>query len=165
MPEITEAQMLEFGKYQSLGTFDAVARKIAALETDNRDQREEIRGLKEKLPGEDQVVVSKEDADLLPKYKDLGEPKDLKAKLEAGTTATTDLAKRVRRDAALAYVGAAGLAEETVDTLIALPDMTSAVFEVESKKVQNDKGQEVEESRAARGGRGTGARLLTPPRT
>lgn len=144
MPEISDAELRLFARYQNIGTPEEITKKFRDLETDNKNQRDEIRDLKEKMPGEDQVIVSKKDADLLPKYTALGEPKDLKAKLEAGEEAEKNFAIRARRDAALDYVRAAGLAEETVDTLISLPDLADVAFEVKTGKVKDAKGQEVD---------------------
>jgi len=144
MPEISDAELRMFARYQNIGTPEEISKKISDLEKDNATQREEIRGFKDAQPGADQVIVSKEDADLLPKYKDLGTPKDLKAKIDAGETAQKDLALRTRKDAALSFAKAAGLAEETVDTLISLPDLSSASFEVKAGKVKNASGKEVE---------------------
>jgi len=144
MPEITDAEMREFHTYQAIGTPTWVKEKLSSFESDNHTQREEIRGMKEKLPKDGEVVVPKSDADKLVKYKELGKPDEIKGKLEAGATAQTNLTGAERKTAALAFVKAAGLAEETVDTLVAIPDLESAVFEVKKGKVKNKAGEEVD---------------------
>lgn len=144
MPEISDAELRTFARYQNLGTPEEVTKKIGDLETDNKSQRDQIRELKKNQPGAEQVIVPKQDADLLEKYRGLGEPKDLTAKLEAGETAAQQLAVRNRRDAAMDFIRAAGLAEETVDTLISLPALSSATFEVKKEKVTDDRGRETE---------------------
>lgn len=144
MPKITDAEAMELASYRAIGTPTAVGKKINELEKDNRKQREEISTLKENAPEEGQLLISKEDGAELTAFKELGKSADVKARLEAGDKASKDLQNRVTRDSAVAFAKAAGLAEEAVETLVAIPDLVGAVFEVRNKKEKNDKGQEVE---------------------
>src|SRR5690606_5376614 len=100
--------------------------------------------LEEKLPKDGMVVVAKEDADLLPKYKELGDPKGLKDKLTKGEQAVQELLTVKRMDVAKAFAKAAGLAEEAVPALIAIPALKDATFEVRKTKQKNTQGQEEE---------------------
>lgn len=144
MPEITDAEFRNFMRYQALGTPQDVEKKIADLESDNRDQREEIRTMKDTLPKEGEVVVKKTTADRLGKYEELGKPDEIEGKLKEGDEAKVKLAGRLQREAATSFADAVGLAEETVDTLVALPELQGATFTVVDGKVKNDKGEEVD---------------------
>jgi len=142
MPEITDAEIMEFARYRIFGTPDTVGKKINDLEKDNRKQREEINGLRESVPEEGQLLISKEDGIEFKSFMELGKSVDVKIRLEAGTKASTKLQGLETRTAAVSFAKAAGLAEQAVDTLIAIPDLNGAKFEVRKKK--NDKDEEVE---------------------
>ena len=139
MPEISDGEYRLFVRYQMLGSPDEIGTKINDLETDNRKQRDEIRDLKEKELGDGQVAISSDDHKALEKYRALGTPKEVEGKLEAGTDATTRLAGLERKQEASAFVRAAGLAGETVDTLVALPELQGVSFVVEDGKDDSDK--------------------------
>lgn len=141
MPKISEAELMELARYRNLGSPAEVEKKVSNLEGDNRKQREEIRALKEAAPEEGQLMISEQDGKDLKSYQELGKPADVKTQLETGSKATEDLQTRTLTDSAAAFAKAAGLADEAVGTLIAIPDLKGAVFEVRKKK--NDKGEEV----------------------
>lgn len=144
MPEISDAELRLFARYQNIGTPEEIQKKITDLEKDNGSQRDMIRDLKEKQPKENEVVLPKADAEKLKKYSELGKPEDLKKQVEEGAQAKSELAEVTRRTQAQAFAKAAGLADETVDTLIALPALQGADFSVEKGKVKNDRGVEEE---------------------
>lgn len=144
MPEITDAELREFVAYQSIGTVTDVRKKLGDFEKDNKDQRDEIRTLKGLVPKETEVVVPKSDADRLEKYKALGKPEEIEGKLTEGADAAKNLLLVSRKTAAAAFVQAAGLAPETVDTLIAIPDLAKATFSVVDGKVKDAKGLDVD---------------------
>jgi hypothetical protein len=134
MPEITDSELRMFVRYQNMGTPEEIQRKINDLVNDNGSQRDMIRGLQEKIPAEGHVVLPKEEADMLPKYKELGEPKDLKAQITKGDEAVTRLSQIERKLAATSFAKAVNLAEESIDTLLAIPALENAVFEVKKAK-------------------------------
>lgn len=144
MPEITAAEQREFIRYQMLGTPSDVEKKIHDLEADNKKQRDELRDAKELAPKDGYIVVSKADADKLTKYKALGSPDEIEGKLKQGGEAQTRLADVERRNAATKFVAAAGLAAEAVDTLVALPALSTATFLVKQEKAKNAQGVEVD---------------------
>lgn len=139
MPDIAQQDVDALGAFRHIageygGTPASITKKIRELEEDNRSQREELRGLKEKMP-EGSVVVTKEDAKLLAAFKELGEPKEIKAKLEAGDASAAKLTSLERRTEASAFAVASGLDASAVDILIALPALAGAKFEVRKQKV------------------------------
>jgi len=138
MPEITDAEIMEFARYRTFGTPESVGKKINDLEKDNRKQREEINGLRESVPEEGQLLISKNDGLEFRAFQELGHSADVKARLEAGTEASTKLQGLEIRATAVSFAQAAGLAEEAVDTLIAIPDLSGAKFEVRKKKNDRD---------------------------
>lgn len=144
MPEITDAELRQFTRYQSFGTPDEIQKKINDLEKDNHSQRDKLRAHEEKLPKDGQIVVAQSDADELAKFRELGKPEELKTVIETGGKAVKELADLKQHGAAADFVKAAGLADETVATLVAIPDLKDATFEVRKVKVKDDKGQEVE---------------------
>lgn len=162
MPEITKAEQQEFNAYQALGgTPRDLKKQISDLEKDNKGYRDEIKTLKENQPKDDQVIVSKADADLLEKYKEHGKPDEIKGKLEEGTKAQASLKERDARDSAAAFVKAAGLASESVDTLVALPALKDAKFEVRKVKVKDNAGNETEQEVAYLTLAGDGEKAMT----
>ena len=139
MPEITEAEQTERNQYLALGTPREVKAKIAALEKDNKKQRDEIRAVKEKLPKNDQVIVKKEEKKAYDAYVKLGKADELKSKVEAGDKAQVELKQVKTRNAVGTFTKAAGLHAETIDTLIALPALNDAKFEIREVKVNGEK--------------------------
>ena len=133
---------MEFARYRTFGTPESVGKKINDLEKDNRKQREEINSLREATPEEGQLLISKEDGLEFKAYRELGNSADVKIRLESGTEASTKLQGMELRSTAVSFAQAAGLAEEAIDTLIAIPDLNGARFEVRKKK--NDRDEEIE---------------------
>lgn len=149
MPEMPQSEIDALGGFRFLasrygGTPQSIEKKITDLEEDNRTQRGEINTLKEKLPKDGFVVVPKTQIDTLAEYEALGKPSEVKAKLEQGDQAAANLIEIQRREHAAKFVKAAGLADEAVDTLVAIPALKNAKFEVRKGKVKNDKGVEVD---------------------
>lgn len=145
MPEISDAELRQFVRYQNLGTPEEIQKRITDLEKDNHKYRQEEKpALEAKIPKEGEVVVPKADADLIPAIKELGKPEEIKAKIEEGEQARNKLADVERRSAASKFAKAAGLADEAVDTLVAIPALQGASFEIRKGKVKDAKGQEVE---------------------
>lgn len=142
MPEITKAEQRELNAYQALGTPREIKRKIDDLEKDNKKQRDELKETKNKLPKDGEVIVKQEEKDELDKYVELGKPDELKSKVEKGDQAQTKLEQLETRNAASAFAKVAGIHEDAVDTLTALPALEGAKFEVRKVKV-DDKEQEV----------------------
>lgn len=101
MPEISDAELRQFVRYQNLGTPEEVERKIADLVKDNGKQRDELRESADKLkalPPEGAVVLTGAEAKLWPTLKELGKPEEIQAKLAAGQEAQSKLAEREKRD-------------------------------------------------------------------
>lgn len=149
MPDIAQSEVDALGGFKLIaqrfgGSPQGILDKIEKLEGDNRTQREEIRDLKTKLPADGSVVVEKAKADALAEYEALGSPAELKKKLESGTTAAVELAQVQLRTSATAFAKVAGLAPEAVDTLVAIPALQGAKFEVRKGKVKNKAGQDVD---------------------
>src|SRR5699024_10287888 len=85
---------------QGIGTPQEIAKKIGDLEADNHKyRREEKPALEAKLPKDGEVVVPKAKADALASYEALGDPDEVKGKLEKLPTLEADLAKRDRETA------------------------------------------------------------------
>lgn len=90
---------------QALAEIKTLRQKVDQLETDNfncREKRREVERerdqLREQVPGEDQAVVPAADAELLAGYKELGEPSDVKQRLEAAAETEQEAAKVLRRE-------------------------------------------------------------------
>ena len=147
MPEITQAELSQFHRYQKLGLPDEIESKINGLTTDNGKQRDQIRDLTAKLPKEGEVIVKKADADDLVIYRELGKPGDLKTKIETGDKAQQDLGIMRTRESAVKFAEVVGLHEDSVDTLIAIPALVGAKFEVRKGKVKNKTTGKEEEGR------------------
>lgn len=112
MPEITDAELRQFVRYQNLGTPEEVEKKISELEKDNKSQRDDIRELK-KAPTvpEGGRIVTKEEADEIDAYRTLGKPDEIKVTVEKASTLETELATTKRalaRDAAAKALGLDG---------------------------------------------------------
>lgn len=150
MPEMPQSEIDALGAFRFLanqfgGSPQAVLDKINKLHEDNKEYRTEIKSLKELLPKDGQVVVAKVDAELLETYKGLGEVAVIKGKLEAGEKAMGQLAEVELRATAKAFAEATGLADEAVDTLIAIPALAGAKFETR-KVTETVNGKKVEKS-------------------
>lgn len=149
MPEMPQSEIDALGGFRFLaskygGTPQSIEKKITDLEQDNREQRVEINTLKEQLPKADHVVVPKAEIDKLAEYEAIGKPAEIKTKLETGQQTEQELRDIQTRTAAEKFAKAAGLADEAVDTLVAIPTLKNAKFEVRKGKVKNDKGAEVD---------------------
>jgi hypothetical protein len=149
MPDIAQSEVDALGGFKLIaqrfgGTPQSILDKLEKMEDDNRKQRDEIRDLKASQPKEGQVVVAKTDAEELEQYRALGKPGELKTKLETGEKAGTELAQVQLRTSAEKFANVVGLAPEAVDTLIAIPALQGAKFEVRKGKVKNKAGQEVD---------------------
>lgn len=144
MPEISQSDLNEYHRYQRLGPVTEVEGKIRHLEKDNRKYRARAQELDGKVPKADQVVVSKADADLLPTYKELGTPQEIKGKLTKGEEAQKTAAKLQQKDNAVKFVKAVGIHDDAVDALLDLPALQGATFEVRKGKIKNDKNEEVD---------------------
>jgi len=130
MPEISESEYRQFIRFQDLGTPDEVQKKISALESDNKSQRDTIRSLKGSVPEDGQVIVSEEDVAVLKKYRDLGTPGEIRKRVENVQQVEKELNVLRRRQQAKDFVAAVGLADDAVDALLAFPDLAEATFEV-----------------------------------
>ena len=144
MPEITDAELRMFTRYQNLGTVDEVTKKINDLEKDNADYRKKITDIEAKVPGADKAVVDKTDVVFITELKPLGNPDEIKQQLEAGSKAEQDLVVARTRVDAIPFVRTAGLHEDVIDTLIAIPELRGATFEVRKGKIKDGKGKEVD---------------------
>lgn len=145
MPEISDAELRTLVAFQNLGTPNEIQKKIADLEKDNATQRDEIRTLKETVPKDGEIVVKKTDADRLEKFKQFGKPEDVEAKLQEGETAIKERDYLKRTSAARNFAKAAGLADEAVETMVAIPALEKAGFEVKTEKVKDSvTGKETE---------------------
>lgn len=141
MPEITDAEYRQFVLYQGFGTPTEVTKKIGDLETDNKKQRDEIRDLRAQVPAEGSVLLSKDDGAKHAAYKALGEPDALKTRLSEGDAAKQRVQDHDTRSAVQDFAKAAGISDDAIDTLIAIPALKGAKFEIRKKK--NDKQEEV----------------------
>lgn len=143
MPEISDAELRQYVHYQNLGTPAEVQKKIDSLETDNKSQRDEIRRLKEAQVQDGHIVVPEDDAKLLAEYKELGKPKEIKDKIAAGEEAQGKLTLLSRKDAARNFVKVAGLAEDAIETLVAIPALAGAELEVREVKAKDSDEKEL----------------------
>lgn len=144
MPEISQAELNMFHRYQAIGTVDEINKKVKDLETDNQSQRQQITDLKKSVPSVDQTVVSKEDGTLVVEYKALGTPKQIQARFKAGDEALEKAKLADQRVAATAFAKATGLVDDSVETLIVLPQLKEAKFEVKKGKIKNEQGVEID---------------------
>lgn len=140
MPEITDAELRQFTRYQILGTPEEVEKKVRELETDNKTQRDTIRDLKAAQPPEGSVIVPKEKADALAAYEKLGKPDELATVASERDDLRQKDAARTRRDDITAAVGAMGLATDAVAIIEDMASLQGAKFEVEVTK--DEKGAE-----------------------
>lgn len=150
MPDIAQSEVDALGAFKHLagkygGNVAGIEAKIDKLERDNATYRATITELEGKQPKDGQVIVSKQDADDLAAFRAINaKPADLQKIVEAGAEAQAKLANRELRDSLLGFVKAAGLHEETVDTLVAIPDLKGAKFEVKKGKIKDGKGNDVD---------------------
>jgi hypothetical protein len=144
MPEMTSAEITLLARYQNLGTPDEIQKQLKDRESDNGKQRDEIRVLKEKVPKDTEVVILKTEAALLDEYKPLGKPKDIQARFKAGDDAGEKAKLADQRTAATKFAKAVGLAEDSVEALVAFPALKDATFEVKKGKVRGADGIEVD---------------------
>lgn len=144
MPEISDSELRMFVRYQNLGTPEEILKRQEDLVKDNGGYRDKIRDLEAKVPSADQVVLPRTEAEYISVLKPLGSPTEIKAKVEKGETAAQELASTKLRLDAVKFAKAAGLADEAVDTLVALPGLQGASFEVRKGKVKDAKGNEVD---------------------
>jgi hypothetical protein len=190
MPEITEAQLREYQRYQQFGTPDEVDGKAKKLETvlgENKGYRLEIKALKEEAPPEGAVVLTGDDAAKWTKVKDV-DVDDLTAKAAKTAELETEIAKRdkgeSRRKAAEAegydvsvlesIAGADALeyeAGEVADPRDAARKVPAGFVVVDGKKVRlSDYAKEkfprrIVEALAATGGKASGGgHTATPER-
>lgn len=150
MPEMPQSEIDALGGFRLIaseygGSPSSILKKIRDLEEDNRKYRQEEKpALEALIPKPDQAVVPKTEAELLAAYKALGTPDEVKTKIETGEQSTKALSGVQLRESAAKLAKAAGLADEAVDTLIAIPALQGAKFEVRKGKVKDAKGNEVE---------------------
>ncbi len=144
MPEVSDAELRTLVEYQVIGTPAEIRRKEKSLVSDNGKQRDQIRELKEGQPAEGSVLLSADDGKEYADYKKLGKPSEITTQLEAGVTATQALSSAKDRDSVVGFAKAAGLADVSVDTLLAIPGFKGAKFEVRKQKVKDGKGKETE---------------------
>lgn len=144
MPEVSDAELRTLVEYQVIGTPAEIRRKEKSLVSDNGKQRDEIRELKEGQPAEGSVLLTADDGKEYDEYKKLGKPSEITTQLEKGATATQALSSQKSRDSVVGFAKAAGLADVAVDTLLAIPGLKGAKFEVRKQKVKDDKGKETE---------------------
>lgn len=134
MPEISEADYRLLVRYQSIGMPDELAKlpaKVAALEEDNKKQRDEIRDWKAKVPGEGSIVLTGDEAKQYPALKEFGDPAEIAAKLAAADEASAKLADVTWRENARAAAKANGWNE---DAFLALPGIRGFDFEIRTER-------------------------------
>lgn len=139
MPEISDADLRQFMDYQSIGTPTEIRKKRQELEDDNKSLRDERSELRKQVPAEGQVLLSEEDANEHAEYKKLGTVTEITDRLEQGDNAQRELSTTRTKEQVMSFAQAAGLAEEAVDTLMSLPALKDAKFEVRTKKGEDDK--------------------------
>lgn len=149
MPDIAQSEIDQLGGFKLIagqygGTAQGIQNKIRELEDDNRDLRQKNKALVDAQPKDGQVIISKEDQDELVAFRALGKPADVKKLLGEGETAAKELSTVKLRESAAKFAKAAGLHEETVDTLIAIPQLANATFETKKGKVKNKANLEVD---------------------
>lgn len=142
MPEISDADFRQFVAYQQLGSPQEVAKKIGDLEADNKQQRDEIRDLKGKVPAEDAVVLAAADAQALEAYRALGKPEELTQAIGERDELRQKDAERTRQDAWTRAAKAMGWAEDAALTLLDMRSLDGATVEV--KREKNEQGEDVE---------------------
>lgn len=148
MPDIAQTEVDALGGFRLVasrygGSPDGILRHVEGLETQVRTLTAERDTARGQVPKEGQTVIDAKKAKALEAFEALGTPEDLKTKLEKGDAAITGLAARDSRDAALSFVKAAGLHDETVDTIVALPTLQGAKFEVRQVEKDDGKGGKV----------------------
>lgn len=160
MPEITDAELRTFARYQNLGTPEDLQKKITDLERDNHKYRQEEKpALEAKLPKEGEVVIPKEKADALASYEALGKPEELKTVAQEVEELRTKDQQRTREDAFRAAARAVGWPEDTVLTLLDMRSLDGAAVELKPEK--NDRGEDVQVPYVTLAGEGQKAQKLS----
>jgi hypothetical protein len=159
MPEVSDSDFRALVAYQGLGTVQEISKKITDLEKDNKAQRDEITGLKTKLPKENEVVVPKERAETLEKFEALGKPEELQAVVTERDQLRTKDQQRTREDAFRGAVRTVGWPEDTVATLLDMRSLEGAKIEV--RKAKNGRGEEEDTAFVTLAGENQKEQLLT----
>ncbi len=102
------------------------------LREKNRALTTDLAALKSKMPADDAVLLSKDDAALWEAYKALGAPAELKQQVEAATDATTKLAALQRNEAFRVAAEAQGYRAGTLAKLPSLAGKDLIVKDVEA---------------------------------
>lgn len=153
MPDLPQSEIDALGAFRFLankygGSPQSIEKKISDLEEDNRKYRQEvIPPLEEKakkVPADGAVILTGDAAKEYTELTALGKLTEIQDKLKKGEEAQNKLAERNLRDSASRFAKAAGLADEAVDTLVAIPALQGATFAVKKGKVKDAKGQEVD---------------------
>ena len=144
MPEITDAELRSFVRYQNIGTVDEIQKKQADLERDNFQGREALRLAKENAPSPGSVILTAEEGAAFVNYSTLGTFEEVTNGLTAGKSASKKVRIMEARDSATKFALASGVHTDAVDTLIGMPALEGATFEVRTKKETNEIGKEVE---------------------
>ena len=110
-----------------------------SLRDDKRTLKSEITEIRTKVPGENHIVLTPEDATLFNSWKELGDPKEIKEKLQKGETLQGEIEKR---DRSALIAKAAKVAGYNPNVLTDLAE--SKGFVVEFKEVEVD-GQKVDQ--------------------
>jgi hypothetical protein len=146
MPDMAQPDFDSLGAFRSIateygGSPQSIIAHIRKLENENRKLSEEKAALDSKLPTDKQIVLDKDKGKLLEEFEALGmKPADLKTAIEAGKKAIGDLALTQTKTAAAVFAKAAGISEDAVETLITIPQLTGAKFEVRKVKGKNATG-------------------------
>ena len=150
MPDVPQSELDQLGGYRTAlsgygNTPSQLLQYIQKQENELRTitaERDNLLGLK---PKDTQVVVEKTDADELAAYREINpKPAELKKIVAAGKDAAEKLEIAETRIAAAAFARVAGIHEDAVDTLVAIPQLKGAKFEVRKGKVKNKHGKEVD---------------------
>ena len=130
MPEISDAELRQFLRYQTLGTVEELEKlpaKVKDLEADNHKYRQvEKPELLAKIPKDGDVVIPKAKADALAAYEALGAPEEVKATVEKAGTLESELANRDREAKARS---AARANQWNEDAFLAMPGALDHTFE------------------------------------
>lgn len=143
MPEITDAQLREYQRYQQFGTPDEVDGKVKKLETvlgENKEYRTEVRDLKAKLPADGAVVLAKEDElAKWTKVKDL-DVDELSTKAAKSDELAGEIAKRDKAENRRRAAEAEGYKLTVLDSIAGAADLEYGVAEEPDPK---DTGKKV----------------------
>jgi hypothetical protein len=122
------------------------------LRQQRRDLRTEVKGLKEKLPADGTLVLTKEEAEAWESYKKLGKPGDIEKSIEEGKKAAESLAQRDRAAQVGDAAKAVGFNPEALTQLFGMHsglELTSRTIKVNDKDttawyIKDANGQETE---------------------